>query len=197
MLLELTLPPNKLPTLQPYDRDTTAVVGSPISGTAVIGRPTLYRFDLDSLDDGDYVVDVANPAGRFVVRLSDPDYFIANEWWEIDQLTDPAKDPHKVLVDVNYGGTNNLRYDLDGMPIEDATIEVFLYSSYIAGNKDGTYRLRDTRQRANGTWVLPFYLDPGIYVFRYYKSGVAGPDAYRVVVSFDPDEISVTKLPSA
>jgi hypothetical protein len=197
MLLELTLPPNKTPTLQPYTRDTATAVGLPITGAAVAGRPTLYRFDVSSLDDDDYVMDVANPVGRFVVRLSDPDYFIANEWWEIDILTDPASDPHKVLVDVNYGGTNNLRYDLDGVPIEDATIEVFLYSMYIAGNKDGTYRLRDTRQRANGTWVLPFYLDPGVYVFRYYRSGVAGPDAFRVVVSFDPSEISVTKLPSA
>jgi hypothetical protein len=197
MLLELTLPPNKLPTLQPYTRDTAEVVGSPINGLAVSGRPTLYRFDVSSLADDDYVMDVVNPAGRFVVRLSDPDYFIANEWWEIDQLTDPAKDPHKVLVDVNYGGPDNLQYELAGIPVEDATIEVFLYSEYTAGNKDGRYRLRDTRQRADGTWVLPFYLDPGIYVFRYYKSGIAGPDAYRVVVSFDPDEISVTKLPSA
>ena len=77
MLLELTLPPNKTPTLQPYTRDTATAVGSPITGEAVVGRPTLYRFDVSSLDDDDYVMDVANPAGRFVVRLSDPDSFTA------------------------------------------------------------------------------------------------------------------------
>lgn len=109
MLLELTLPPNKSPTIQPYDRDTETAVGYAISGTAVPGRPTLYYFDISGLADGDYVMDVANPVGRFLVRISDTNYYIASEWWEIEQITAP------VIVQQNL--------DKSGYTLEDSFTE--------------------------------------------------------------------------
>ncbi len=44
--LDLTLPSGSTPSLQLYARATGLAVGSPISGSALSGRPTRFRFDL-------------------------------------------------------------------------------------------------------------------------------------------------------
>jgi len=193
-MLELTLPPNRVPTIQPYARANALPVGAPISGSVIAGRSTLYEFDVDDLPNGDYVVDISNPYGRFVLRKFNTTYLMAEEWWELDYLTDPEKDPGRILVNQNYGGPNALTYALNGIPVDDATIELFLYSDYAAGNRNGNYRINDSRQKVDGTWAVPFYLDPQDYVLRYYRTGVAGPDAWKVVVSFDPADIEITPL---
>lgn len=193
-MLELTLPPNFSPTIQPYARSNAAPVGSPISGDAVSGRPTLYEFDVSTLANGDYVVDILNPWGRFVLRKFNTTYLMADEWWQLDYLTNPADDPSKIFVNQNYGGPGALTYSLNGIPVADATIELFLYSDYMAGNRNGNYRLNNSRQKVDGTWAVPFYLDPQNYVLRYYRNGVAGPDSWKVVVSFNPADISITPL---
>lgn len=193
-MLQLTLPPNRLPTIQPYKRSDATSVGSAISGTAVSGRPTLYNFDVSLLPDGDYVVDILNPYGRFVLRKIGTNYLMAEEWWELDYLVNQAGNLSKVLVDQDYGSTGALTYVLDGMPVADATIELFLYDDYVAGNRTVQYNIGNSRQCVDGKWVVPFYLDPQTYVLRFYRTGVAGPDAWRVVVSFDPDEIEITPL---
>ncbi len=191
MLLYLTLPPNLAPTVQPYTRETAVAVGTPITGTAVAGRPTLYTFNVTALVDGDYTLDILNPYGRAVIRKGPAGVLVGVEWWELDSLVKLSIDPGKVLVDQNYGGPDNLKYVVGGVPVIDASIEAFLYADYMDGNRDGKYRIAASRQRANGTWAIPMYLDPEIYMFRFFKSEVAGPDVYRVVVSFDPDEIIV------
>lgn len=196
-MLELTLPPNRSPSIQAYARQTALPVGAAITGTAVALRPTLYEFDAAGLADGDYVVDITNPAGRFVLRKNGEVYLMADEWWQLDYLTDPALDPGKVLVDENFGGSGALTYQLDGSPVEDASIEVFLLSDYVAGNCNGNHRLNSSRQKIDGTWAVPFYLDPQNYVLRFYKSGVAGPDEWQIVVSQDPDEIEIIPLSAA
>lgn len=193
-MLELTLPPNRVPTIQPYARNTALPVGTPITGTVIAGRSTLYEFDVDDLPNGDYVVDINNPYGRFVLRKFNTNYLMADEWWQLDYLTNPAEDPGKILVNENYGGQNALTYALDGIPVADASIELFLYADYIAGNRNGNYRLNNSRQRVDGSWAVPFYLDPQDYVLRYYRNGVAGPDAWKVVVTFDPADIDITPL---
>jgi len=193
-MLELTFPPNRIPVLQPYSRDTAQPVGLPINGEVVPNRPTLYIFDLSNLADGDYVVDVDNPFGRFVMRKFGDSQLVAEEWWQLDYLTDPAKDPGKILVNHNYGGLKALTYAISGIPVADATIELFLYSDYITGKRNGNYRINDSRQRIDGTWAIPFYLDPQVYVIRYYRTNVAGPDSWKVVVSFNPSEIAITPL---
>jgi hypothetical protein len=193
-MLQLTLPPDRTPSIQPYARTTSLTVGASITGTAVAGRATLYNFNVSGLADGDYVVDVLNPYGRFMLRKSGTNLLIADEWWELD--ANPNTDPGKVLVDEDYGGTNNLTYEIDGVPVADASIEIFLDSAYTAGNRDSTYRIATSRQTAAGNWAAACYLDPDTYVVRYYRNGVAGPDSYRLVVSLDPSEIVVTPLTS-
>lgn len=196
-MLQLTLPPNKTPQITLYTRETATAVGSAITGTESETRPTLYDFDISAVDDGDYVVDITNPYGRFVLRVNGAAYLIADEFWELDYIAgqvDPAKDPNKVLVNHNYGGPQNLTYVLNSDPVADASIEVFLNSDYVAGLVNGNYRVAEARQKANGDWALPVYLDPDVYVLRYYKQDVAGPDVYRLNVSFVDSEISVVKL---
>ena len=100
----------------------------------------------------------------------------------------------KVLITKDYGGTDNLTYVLNGVPVVDATIEIFLYSDYVAGNRDAKYRIASTRQSVDGTWVTKIYLDPQTYVLRYYCTGVAGPDEFKLVVSDNESEISFTPL---
>jgi hypothetical protein len=192
-MLQLTLPPNRNPSIQAYARATSLPVGGLVPGFVVPLRSTLYDFDIDFLANGDYVVDILNPYGRFLLRKRNDDYLIAIEWWQLDCCGN-SKDPGKVLVNQDYGGSGALIYCLDGIPIADATIEAFLYSDYIAGNQDARYRIANSRQTASGEWAMPFYLDPDIYVFRFYRIGVAGPDAYRVVVTFDPNDISITPI---
>lgn len=196
-MLELTLPPNRSPSLQAYARQTALPVGAAITGAAVALRPTLYEFDAAGLADGDYVVDITNPAGRFVLRKNGEVYLMADEWWQLDYLTDPAIDPGKVLVNENFGGPGALTYQLDGVPVEDASIEVFLLSDYNAGNCHGNRRLNSSRQKIDGTWAIAFYLDPQNYVLRFYKSGVAGPDEWQIVVSQDPAEVEIIPLSTA
>jgi len=193
-MLELTLPPNKTPAIVLYTRaDGTAATAS-ITGTESVSRPTLYSFDISSVDDGDYVVDVTNPYGRFVLRIDGTDYLIADEFWQLDYTSDFAKDPNKILVNQDYGGTQNLTYTVNGSIVADASIEVFSYASYTAGLINGNYRIAESRQKLDGSWAVPFYLDPGIYVLRYYKEDEAGPDIYRLTVSFTNSEIAVVKL---
>lgn len=194
MMLQLTLPPNNSPTLELYTRETATLVGPAVPGTAVSGRPTLYDFDLDSLANGDYVVDINDPAGRFLLRKTSTDYLLATEWWQLECGFGSNSDPGKVLVNQDYGGPGALVYCLDGVPVADATIEVFLYVDYIIGKQDATYRVANSRQTVDGDWAMPLYLDPEIYVLRYYRTGVAGPDAYRVVVTFNPADIDITPI---
>ena len=194
MILQLDLPPDFSPTVQFYARTTNEPVGDEIAGTADLLRPTLYDFDISDIAAGDYVVDVNQPYGRIKLRKTETSYYLTEEWWQIDAATQGSTDPGKVFVDENYGGDGHLIYELSGIPVYDASIEVYLYSDYVANRKDGTYRLATSRQNVSGEWAVPFYLDPAIYVFRFYKAGVAGPDAYRIVVSFDVDEIEVTQI---
>ena len=196
-MLELTFPPNYSPTIQPYARDTAAPVGPSIVGEVSNTRPTLYEFDVSGLANGDYVVDIDSPRGRFLFRKFNSIYLMADEWWQLDYLTNPADDVSKILVDQNYGGLGALTYSLAGIPVADAIIELFLFSDYVAGNRNGNYRLNNSRQKLDGNWAVPFYIDPQIYVLRYYRNGVAGPDYWKVVVSFDPADIVITPLQAA
>lgn len=112
---------------------------------------------------------------------------------DIKVILDTPENPEKVMVNQDFGGANNLTYELNGSPIADTLIELFLYSDYAAGDYNSN-RLDSTRQRIDGTWAKAFYLDPQEYVIRFYRTGVAGPDAYKIVVSFDENEIEVTPL---
>jgi hypothetical protein len=193
-MLQLTLPPNREPELQLYTRANSTQINPRIFGTVVTGRDTLYNFDLSAVPNGDYVVDIYDPYGRVMLRKGTGSYLLADEWWELDYLSNPATDPSKILVNQDYGGTGALIYALNGIPVADASIELFLYSDYMAGNRDGNYRINSTRQTVDGTWAIAFYLDPQDYVLRYYRAGIAGPDEWKLTAALDPADIEIIPL---
>lgn len=104
-------------------------------------------------------------------------------------------DADRIYVDQDYGGKNNLVYVLGSRPVGQATIELFLYDDYMAGNRDASYRVANSRQTDDGSWALPFYLDPQTYILQFYRPQIAGPDAYKLVVSANPDEIVFEQIP--
>ncbi len=97
-------------------------------------------------------------------------------------------------VDQDYGGPNNLCYTLDGIPVDNAEILVFLESDYLACNRGSQFVVAVSRTKADGTWEKAIMLDPTRYVIQFNKQEVSGPDAFTLVVSKDPAEISVTPL---
>lgn len=193
-MFQLSLPPRRTPTIQAFPRDSSTAISPIVTGTVVAGRDTLYDFDISAWPDGDYVVDLRNPWGRFMLRKAGDEYLVADEWYELDSLAISCLDPSKVLVDDAFMGPGSMIYSINGVPVCDATIEVFLLSTYNDGKRDGPYRLGNSRQTSSGRWAIGIYLDPEIYVFRFYKPGVAGPDHYRVNVSFDPNQRTVEPL---
>lgn len=98
-------------------------------------------------------------------------------------------DVDRIFVNQDYGGKNNLTYVLGTIPVGQATIELFLYDDYMSGNRDAAYRIGNSRQTDDGSWAVPFYLDPNTYILQFYRPQIAGPDAYRLVVSANPAEI--------
>ena len=85
-----------------------------------------------------------------------------------------------VLVDHNYGGTDNLRVvDPSGAGVRDALIQAFLSSDYEAGNTEQTFIKGVTHTDMDGRWVHPLRLDPG---------------SYRLVVSHPNYRVDVVSL---
>lgn len=169
----------------------SCVINQPITGVwLVIVKDTN---DVPLLENG-YVQFKLDVVGTYRVESSPFFFDIDEQLQDIAVAVSSPTNSDKVLVDENYGGANRLTYMLRGRPVSDATIEVYLYSDYVLGRFNDAYRLDRTRQRIDGTWEKAFYLDPGQYAIRFNKSGVAGPDDYYVVVSFEESEIRIQKI---
>lgn len=98
------------------------------------------------------------------------------------------------LVNQDYGGPNNLCYTLNGVPVDNAEILIYREKDYEDCNRSTENVVAASRTDAFGAWVKAVMLDPGRYVVQFYKQEVSGPDAFLLVVSQDPDEISVTPI---
>ena len=70
-----------------------------------------------------------------------------------------------------------------------------MYDDYMAGNRDAAYRIGNSRQTDDGSWAVPFYLDPNTYILQFYRPQIAGPDAYKLVVSENPADIVFEQVP--
>jgi hypothetical protein len=100
----------------------------------------------------------------------------------VDSLTGAGSG--SVLVDHDYGGTDELAYKTSGGdPIAGATVEIFLTSDYDGGNRTSEYRQGRTITDINGRWSQPVYLDPESYTVVFYKVGFYGPDVQEITVA--------------
>lgn len=113
--LDLTLPPSSTPAIQLYSATTGLAVGSPISGSALSGRSTRYRFDFSSVTNGDYTADMTGPLGGFVVRKSTNDVRIADQFWEFDTTSNTGTGARVVTLTVQTSGAS---------PIQNATVRL-------------------------------------------------------------------------
>jgi len=77
-----------------------------------------------------------------------------------------------VLVDHDYGGTDNLTYETaTGSGIDNATIHAFLKSDWDAGRRSVSYKKGATTTNARGRWITPMMLDPDRYMLYYFRQG--------------------------
>lgn len=93
--------------------------------------------------------------------------------------------PGAVSVDHNYGGTDALSYQTEGgVAIDNAIIQVFTKSDWDAGNQEAAFVVAFALTTTDrGRWSRPVFLDPGMYVLRYFKQNVYGPDLQNLTVS--------------
>lgn len=89
-----------------------------------------------------------------------------------------------ILVDHNYGGSDNLTYRRpDGQGIDYATVQAFLKSDWAAGRRSTSYVKAQTNTTTRGRWVQPMLLDPDTYILLYFRQGSYGPDTKTVTVT--------------
>lgn len=113
--LDLTLPPSSTPAIQLYSVTTGLAVGSPISGSALSGRPTRYRFNFSSVTNGDYTADLSDPIGGFVVRKTTSEVRVAGQFWEFDTNVNTGTGARVVTITVRTSGA---------VPIQNATVRL-------------------------------------------------------------------------
>jgi hypothetical protein len=89
-----------------------------------------------------------------------------------------------ILVDHNYGGTDNLTAQTAaGAGIDEVLIQAFLSSDYATGNRSAAFVRGSTRTDVNGRWLTPFALDAETYTLVYFKQGTYGPNTVNVTVT--------------
>lgn len=115
--LELVLPPNRSPILSLFTRADLTPITPTIPGTA---GPTAnrYVFDLTGVATGDYVADISDPPGGFMLRLSSTDARIARQWWELDAGDEVGTGTGAYVVTVTAE-------DADGQPIQGALVRLY------------------------------------------------------------------------
>ena len=88
-----------------------------------------------------------------------------------------------VVVDHNYGGTDNLTVETaGGVGINNATIRAYLKTDYDAGNFTSEYIQATVMTDVNGQWESPMNLDPEVYTLYVFKQGQYGPATQEVTV---------------
>lgn len=141
--LDLTLPSGSTPSLQLYARATGLAVGSPISGSALSGRPTRFRFNLASVANGDYTVDLTGPQGGFVIRKETSDVYWASQFWELDNAGTTGSGARSVTITVTTTGA---------VPIQGANVRVsrtgYTYTAATNASGVATFSLDDA------TWAV-------------------------------------------
>lgn len=92
--------------------------------------------------------------------------------------------PGTVIVNHNYGGTDNLTYRTSGgSGIDNAVVQAYLTSDYDAGSTTTNFIVAQVLTNVQGRWVRDMVLDPAAYTLIYYKQGQFGPDRRDITVS--------------
>lgn len=102
----------------------------------------------------------------------------------IDRVDDILGLGGSVIVNHNFGGDGNLRYQtIEGVPVGDATIHVFRALDYNAGRRTKEFIVASTLTDAFGDWERDIMLDPGAYIIFVFKAGLFGPDLANLTIA--------------
>lgn len=83
-MITLQLPEDAEPTIQLFTRHGNVPTGSSIPGTPTPGRITKFTFDVSSIPDGDYTVELTSPLGEFLLRKVGTLELVGDSWWEFE-----------------------------------------------------------------------------------------------------------------
>lgn len=89
-----------------------------------------------------------------------------------------------VTVNQDTGGANNLSYESSpGVFIDNAVVKAFLKTDFDAGNTTDAFLKAHTTTKVDGDWTTSLMLDPGTYIFQYFKQNFFGPDTKEETIS--------------
>jgi len=119
-------------------------------------------------------------SGTLVVTSSTPNVIIPRVRVLFEQILGSGA----ILVNHNYGGTDNLRYVApNGVGIDNATIQIFVRSDYDAGKRGRGYIIAESVTGTDGRWVRDVALDPGDYTVVFFKQGLYSPTVINITVA--------------
>jgi len=119
-------------------------------------------------------------SGTLVVTSSTPDVIIPRKHILFEQLLGTGV----VLVNHDYGGTDNLRYVApNGSGIENGSVICYLKEDYDAGRRSRGFIIAETRTKTDGRWMREMYLMPGDYTLVFFKTGEYAPTTKEITVS--------------
>lgn len=93
-----------MPTLELRGRVSGQLIGE-FNGVASVGDPTLYSFDVGTLEDGDYSGTIESPTGAIAYRVTNGVGEVQGSWDDFQVIatptpsTDPADKPKSIQAD--------------------------------------------------------------------------------------------------
>jgi hypothetical protein len=98
------------------------------------------------------------------------------------ESTTPPPFPNTVILDQDYGGTNELQpVDPDGSPLVAVQVRVWKKIDFDVGNFAAT--VGTTSTEALGKWAQPITVEAGFtYVIQFFKPGAFGPNTQEVII---------------
>jgi hypothetical protein len=142
----------------------------------------------------DPVID--RPAGRFHLLIEEGESRLTK-----GQVTEAFQDPSvgigAIRVDQDYPTIGAMCHRLNGRPVDNAEILVYLYDDYVAGRRDINHVVAASRTRVDGGWERAVMRDPGGYAVQFHKQCVAGPDVVRLVVALDINDAEIERITDA
>jgi len=119
-------------------------------------------------------------SGTLIVTSTTPNVIIP----KIHVLFEQVLGTGAVMVNHDYGGTDNLRYvGPNGSGIENGSIICYLKEDYDAERRSRGFIIAETRTNVDGRWTREMYLTPGDYTLVFFKSGEYSPTVKEITVS--------------
>ena len=209
-LLKLTLPPSNSPILSAFTRRSSTPINDDKAGVEIDGRPGLYEFNISSWPDGDMIVDIADPAGRFCIRKLGVSYYTGTTWDEVEEAYKSGADSsgnngvgapsdldeHYWTSDINFNAAaSEVRLAIAAAPFIGFTnVDVVKFATDI-----GTYQWQiEFKNELGSTDIRQMQIDTsaligGEIIVRGLSNGSSTPEEQRIkIVKADSGYFTLT-----